>query len=229
MTSRQLPLPIPARHVYDEASFLAAASNEAARTWLGRTEVWPERRLALWGGEDCGKTHLLRIWAGRNAAEVIEGSTLSGFPEVTSPGVAVDDSDRADETALLHLLNTARDLGRPVLLAARLPPAHWATTLHDLGSRLRAITAVEIEAPDDELLRRLLLHWLAERRLVADESLHDRLLLRLPRSPDVLRAAVARLDVDALISRRRKVTPAMVRDALAAGGEDSATLPPVVG
>lgn len=231
MTSRQLPLMIPARPVYDETSFLAAASNEAARTWLGRTEVWPDRRLALWGGADRGKTHLLRIWAGRIRADVLSGPSLSGFPEVASRfGVAVDDADRADQAALLHLLNTARDLDRPVLLAARQPPAHWATTLLDLGSRLRAMTAVEVEAPEDELLRQLLLHWLAERRLVADETLHDRLLLRLPRSPDVLRAAVARLDQDALASRKRKVTPAMVRDALAAGGgEEPATAPPIVG
>jgi chromosomal replication initiation ATPase DnaA len=122
------------------------------------------------------------------------------------------------------LLNTAHDLSRSVLLAARQPPAHWATNLLDLGSRLRAITTVEIEAPDEELLRQLLLHWLAERRLVADESLHNRLLLRLPRSPDVLHAAVARLDQDALVSRKRTVTPAMVRDALAAGEEGTAAL-----
>ena len=98
--------------------------------------------------------------------------------------MAVDDADRADEPALLHLLNTARDLGRPVLLAApaaaRPLVGRW---LRDLESRLRAITAVEVEAPDEELLRQLLLRWLAERRLVADESLHNRLLLRLPRSP----------------------------------------------
>ncbi|HEX3991726.1 MAG TPA: chromosomal replication initiator DnaA, partial [Acetobacteraceae bacterium] len=199
MTFRQLPLPIPARQAFDEASFLAAESNEAARTWLGRTEVWPERRLALWGGEDCGKTHLLRIWADRSAAEAIDGPALSGFPELSSlAGVAVDDADRAEEAALLHLLNTARDLDRPVLLAARLPPARWTIRLRDLASRLRAITTVEVGAPDDDLLRRLLLHWLAERQLVADQTLHDRLLLRLPRSPEVLRAAVARLDVEAL-------------------------------
>jgi hypothetical protein len=60
-------------------------------------------------------------------------------------------------------------------------------------------------------MRRLLLRWLAERRLVADEALHDRLLLRLPRNPQMLRAAVVRLDRDALTSRRRTVTPAMVR------------------
>jgi chromosomal replication initiation ATPase DnaA len=224
VTSRQLPLPIPARHAYDEASFLAGAPNEAARTWLGRTEVWPERRLALWGGEDCGKTHLLQIWACRTGADVIDGPALSGFPDVASPaGVAIDDADRADEAALLHLLNTARDLGCPVLLAARLPPARWTIGLHDLGSRLRAITTVEVGAPDDELLRRLLLQWLAERQLVADETLHDRLLLRLPRSPEVLRAAVARLDVEALTSRRRTVTPAMVREALAGVAAEGAS------
>ena len=150
---------------------------------------------------------------------------MSGFPEVPSvAGVAVDAADRADQSALLHLLNTARDLGRPVLLAGRAPPALWAPSLPDLDSRLRAITAVEIEAPDDDLLRQLLLHWLAERRLVADEALHDRLLLRLPRSPEVLLAAVVRLDRDALTSRKRKVTPPMVRHALAAvaAGEDPA-------
>jgi chromosomal replication initiation ATPase DnaA len=218
VTSPQLPLVIPASPSYDEASFLEAASNEAARTWLGRTEVWPDRRLALWGGADRGKTHMLRIWAARSGAGVLDGESLSGFPEVASAsGVAVDDADRADDAALLHLLNTARDLSRPVLLAARAPPAHWPLGLLDLGSRLRAITAVEVEAPDDDLLRRLLLHWLTERRLVADESLHNRLLLRLPRSPEVLRAAVARLDREALTSRKRTVTPAMVREALAAG------------
>ncbi|MGD0430918.1 MAG: chromosomal replication initiator DnaA [Acetobacteraceae bacterium] len=220
MTARQLPLVIPATPAYDEASFLTAESNEAARTWLGRTEVWPDRRLALWGEADRGKTHLLRIWAGRTGADVLDGPSLAGFPEVTSPGgAAVDDADRADEAALLHLLNTAHDLDRPVLLAARLPPARWTVTLRDLESRLRAITAVEVGAPEDGLMRRLLLHWLAERRLVADQALHDRLLMRLPRNPQILRAAVVRLDHDANASRRRTVTPAMVRAAIDAIGE----------
>ena len=220
MTARQLPLVIPATPAYDEASFLTAESNEAARTWLGRTEVWPDRRLALWGEADRGKTHLLRIWADRTGADVLDGPSLSGFPEVTSlGGVAVDDADRADAAALLHLLNTAHDLDRPVLLAARLPPARWTVTLPDLDSRLRAITAVEIAPPEDGLMGQLLLRWLAERRLIADAALHDRLLLRLPRNPHVLRAAVVRLDREAHISRRRTVTPAMVRAALIMVGE----------
>jgi chromosomal replication initiation ATPase DnaA len=218
MMADQLPLIIPAKPAYDEASFLAAQSNEAARTWLARTELWPERRLALWGGADHGKTHLSRIWAHRGGAELLDGPALSGFPEVRSPGgVAVDDADRADEAALLHLLNTAHDLDRPVLLAARSPPAHWPVTLRDLASRLRAITVVEIALPDDELMRLLLLHWLAQRQMVASEALHDRLLLRLPRNPEALKAAVERLDRETLRSRRRTITPAMVSAALLVG------------
>ncbi|MSP00542.1 MAG: chromosomal replication initiator DnaA [Acetobacteraceae bacterium] len=215
MQGHQLPLLIPSDPAYDAAEFLPDGSNEAARTWLGRTEVWPDRRLALWGGADRGKTHLLHIWATSTEAEIMDGHALDGVPVIASPsGVAIDHADRADEHALLHLLNTARDLGRPVLLAGRGPPARWPVTLSDLASRLRAITAVEVGLPDDDLLRRLLLRWLAERRLVADEALHDRLLTYLPRSPDILRAAVLRLDRDALVSRRRKVTPGMLRAAL---------------
>ncbi len=228
MTSAQLPLLIPTTPAYDEASFHEASSNETARTWLGRTEVWPEHRLALWGGADHGKTHLARIWATRHDALFLDGPRLSGLPDIASfAGVTVDDADRADETALLHLLNTARDQGRPILLAGRAAPARWPVALPDLASRLRAITAVEVEAPDDELLRLLLLRWLAQRGLVADAALHHRLLLRLPRSASVLRAAVERLDLDALTSRVRKVTPAMVSAALAAGApnDDSEKLP----
>ena len=218
MTSQQLPLMIPGRPAYDEASFLADASNEAARTWLDRTEIWPDRRLALWGESGRGKTHLLRIWAVRHGAEVLEGRALAGFPGIASPaGAAVDDADQADEAALLHLLNTARDLARPVLLAARMPPARWDVALRDLASRLRAITAVEVEAPDDDLLRRLLLRWLTERGLVADASVHGRLLLRLPRSPEQVLRAVERLDEAASASRKREVNAAMVRAALADG------------
>ncbi len=215
MTASQLPLWIPNDPAYDEASFLPAASNEAARLWLDRTDAWPDRRLALWGDADRGKTHLLRIWASRIGAALIDGIALAGFPDVNhDAGVAVDNADKAEESALLHLLNSARDASMPVLLAARTPPARWPVALRDLASRLRAITSVEVETPDDDLLRRLLFHWLADRQLFADQALHNRMLTQLPRSPEALRGAVARLDLDALVSRKRTVTPSMLRSAL---------------
>jgi chromosomal replication initiation ATPase DnaA len=200
VVSDQLPLPFLHQPTYAAADFLAAPSNEAALAWLDRTEAWPDHRLALWGEPGCGKTHLLRLWAGRRGAAVLTGAALHGLPAVPpAEGVALDDADAmAEEPALLHLLNAAREARLPVLLAARTPPARWPVRLPDLTSRLRAVTAVEIMPPEDSLLRALLLRLLADRQLAVTESLQDWLLLRLPRSPGALREAVARLDHAAL-------------------------------
>lgn len=200
MVFDQLPLPFQHQPTYAAADFLEAPSNEAALAWLDRTADWPDQRLALWGQAGCGKTHLLRLWAGPRGAALLEGPALRGLPALPpAGGVALDDAAAmAEEPALLHLLNAAREARLPVLLAARTPPARWPVRLPDLASRLRAVTSVEIMPPEESLLRALLLRLLADRQLGVRPDLQDWLLLRLPRSPAALREAVARLDQAAL-------------------------------
>ncbi|HQT77578.1 MAG: hypothetical protein B7Z80_09705 [Rhodospirillales bacterium 20-64-7] len=218
----QLPLPLPERHGFDARDFIAAASNQEALAWLDAN--WPDRRLALWGAEGCGKSHLLHIWAERHGGTVLSGPALTDAV-VTDPGalpasgfVALDDADliRPDEV-LLHLLNTARDRGLCLLLSGRTPPARWPVHLPDLSSRLRAITAVEIGAPDDALLSALLVRLLAERQLYVAASLQAWLLARLPRLPSALRSVVARLDRESLITGRA-ITRPLAADVLRSAG-----------
>lgn len=201
----QLPLPFIHRPTYAAGDFIAARSNEAARTWLERTAQWPDRRLALWGEAGVGKTHLLSLWAGRERALRLQGRELSDLPEIPPSGaIALDDGEAVrDEALLLHLLNRARDGSLPVLLATRTPPARWTVRLPDLASRLRAVTAVSIDPPEEPLLRALLVRLLLDRQLRADPSVVDWLLLRLPRSAAALREAAARLDRLSLAARRR--------------------------
>lgn len=215
MTGRQLALPFPHQSGFAAADFLRAPSNEAALAWLDRVADWPDHRLALWGEQGCGKTHLLHIWTGRTGASLMHGPSLRGLPPPPpAAGVAIDDADLpAEETALLHLLNTCRDAGVPVLMAAIAPPARWRIALADLRSRLRSVTAVEIPPPDDALLRVLLARLLADRQLAVPNWLQDWLLLRLPRTPAALREAVARLDRAALAAGGR-VTRALAAEVL---------------
>ena len=209
-SARQLALPfayIPRFRVED---FIPAPSNEEARAWLGRTGDWPGRRLALYGEAGCGKTHLLQLWAERHGALLLDGPNLRRLPELGgSTAIALDDADAAPEEVLvLHLINLAGEMRRPLLLAARLPPARWLSPLPDLASRLRATTAVGLRPPEDPLLRALLARLLSERQLILGESLQDWLLARLPRHPAALREMVARLDRAALAAGGR-VTRAM--------------------
>jgi chromosomal replication initiation ATPase DnaA len=223
VTRDQLPLPFSHQPAYAAADFLEARSNEAALAWLDRTADWPDQRLVLWGEPGCGKTHLLRLWAGRHGAALMTGPSLHGLPTLpASGGVGVDDAAGiADETALLHLLNAACEARLPVLLAARTPPARWPVRLPDLASRLRAITPVEILPPEESLLRGLLLRLLADRQLAVRPDLQEWLLVRLPRSPAALREAAARLD-QAALATGGAVNWSIAREAVAAMGGRSA-------
>lgn len=211
--ARQLALEFPYEPRFEGLDFLPAASNAAARTWLARPEAWPQGRLALWGPEGCGKTHLLHLWAEQVGAERRAGPTLRFAAAFPNRPLAVDDADLAPERDLLHLLNAAAEAGQMVLMAARTPPARWRVRLPDLDSRLRSVTAVEIQAAEDSLLRALLSRLLSTRQMAVPEAVQDWLLLRLPRTQAAIREAAARLDHLALAAGR-KVSRALAADVL---------------
>lgn len=207
----QLPLPFAPVRLAFAAPVIEAGSNAAARAWLGRMADWPQRRLALWGPPGCGKSRLLADWARRQGAALLPGARLRFVPP--SGPLAIDDADRAPTLALLHTLNAALEAGHAVLLAASAAPARWAVALPDLASRLRATTAVAIEAPEDELLHALLARLLAERQLRPSEATLSWLLARLPRTHAAMAEAVERLD-RAAQALGVPIAPALARQVL---------------
>ncbi len=203
MPPHQLPLPFAHTPLYSAADFLAAPSNDSALHWLARTPHWPDRRLALFGAEGSGKTHLLHLWAAANGAALLAGTLLPPPQAAPATPLAIDDADAAPERPLLHLLNAAAEAGLPTLLAGRAAPARWPVALPDLASRLRACVACEIRPAEDSLLRALLARLLAERQLAVPAPLQYWLLARLPRTPAAIREAAARLDRMALAAGGR--------------------------
>ncbi len=212
--SRQLALPFVHRRHFSVDGFVAGEANADARAWLADPARWPGARLAIHGEAGTGKTHLLHAFAERNAGILLPGEAVRYLIDLPESGViAIDDADAAPEPeALLHLLNGAAEGGLPVLLAGRLPPAQWVVALPDLASRLRAVTAVGLTLPEDELLAALLARLIAERQLRVDEAVQAYLLARLPRSGAALREAAARLDRASLALGRRvtRATAAIV-------------------
>ena len=190
--SGQLGLPFVHRPAYADGDFLATPSNGAARRWLAAD--WPDGRLALWGPEGVGKTHLLTIEARHLGVDVRAGATLEPPAAPPASACVIDDAEAAPEPALLHWLNTAREASQRLLLASRQAPARWPVRLPDLASRLRTIQSVEILPPDDDLLRALLARMLSERRLLVSETVQRWMFIRLPRSAFAMREAAARLD-----------------------------------
>jgi chromosomal replication initiation ATPase DnaA len=215
---RQLAFALPHTESLTRDDFLEGPSNETALALVDRWPDWPNRIMLVVGPEGCGKSHLAAIWAEQAGARVISARALDDeiVPEALATGaVAVEDvsPDAFDERALFHLLNMAREDSAYVLITARTAPAVLTIGLRDLNSRLRAVPVVTVTAPDDQLLRALIVKFCTDRQMSVDETVVSYLLTRIERSVAAARQAVAQLDAESL-RLRRPITRALVAEVL---------------
>jgi chromosomal replication initiation ATPase DnaA len=213
LAPRQLALALDHSVSFAREDFLSGPSNIAAFTLIERWPDWPDRIVALVGPEGSGKSHLAAIWAESAGARVLSARLLSvaDVPSALATGaLVVEDLEASDldEQALFHLINLAREEDAYVLLTGRLAVAGFPVTIRDLASRLRAVPAVMLTPPDDALLRSLLVKLAADRQLALDEPLVNYLVNRIERSFAAARAAVQRLDDEAM-RQQRPVTRAL--------------------
>ncbi len=213
MTSRQIPLELAYSPALGAEDFVVGAANRDAFAWLERWPDWPGNALALFGPEGGGKTHLAELWRARSFAVVLDWPPAEDqFPE---SAVILEAPSRWPEVALLHLLNRQREASRFLLVLDREAPARWKVALLDLASRLGAMPAIGLAAPDDELLVAVMAKHFADRnQSVGDEALRY-LVQRIERSFAAAAAIVAAIDRRAL-SEHRRVTLALIRETLAA-------------
>ena len=222
---RQLTLELPLEPSYRAEDFLVARSNNAAYATLLRWPHWLGRRVLLAGPAGSGKSHLAAIWAQRSGARVKRagGLTVAEAPALAAASaLVIEDADHAPvpEAALFHLLNLAEEHGAFVLLTASAAPDAWGLTTKDLLSRLRLAQLLELGAPDEALVRDVLVKLFADRQLMVEPALVAYLARHVERSLGAARALVDRLDREALAQGKR-ITRAMAAQVLALDVNDA--------
>lgn len=208
---RQLPLDLPHEAALSRDDYLVGGSNRAAFELLERWPDWPSPVVVLAGPVGAGKTHLVNAFRDETGAAVVQASDLKEDDVellASAPAAVVEDAHLGvDNTALFHLLNSARQARNSVLITSRTWPASWKIVLPDLLSRLRAATPVEIQEPDDDLLRRVLVKLFADRQIAVEIGVIDYLVVRMERSLEVALRAVEAIDREALAGRVKITKP----------------------
>jgi chromosomal replication initiation ATPase DnaA len=202
---RQLALALDHAESYAREDFLPGPGNEAALRLIESWPDWPAGAVALIGPEGSGKSHLASIWAAAAGARVISGRALSQnglLPALATGALVVEEAAAADERALFHLINLAREEEAFLLFTARSAPSIWTVGIPDLASRLRALPVIALQPPDDTMLRGLIIKLAADRQLTLDESVVRYLSSHIERSFAAARAAVIALDNEALRQSR---------------------------
>jgi chromosomal replication initiation ATPase DnaA len=220
---RQLVLDLAHRQALGAEDFLVSHSNEAAVEMIDRWPRWPHPASIVAGPQGSGKSHLANVWRLRSGAGLVSAAALHDSMVATladGSGLVVEDIDRgiADEQALFHLLNRARESKLAVLLTSRSAPGEQEFRIPDLRSRLRALPLVEVAPPDEVLLKAVLVKLFADRQLNVEPPVIDYLCLRMERSMAAASRIVAAVDRQSLATQRR-VTRPLAAEALASLGE----------
>jgi chromosomal replication initiation ATPase DnaA len=214
MNPSQLALDWPHRPALAREDFLVAPANEASVAWLDSWPDWPSYGLVVHGPEGAGKTHLAQAWRVASGAVPLS-------EDMPCKAWLFEDADRVrfDETALFHLLNRIAEARGHLLVTARTPPARWNIRLPDLASRLRALPAVALGAPDEILVEAVLVKHFADRQLRVTPDTVRYIARRLERSLARVAQVSEALDKAAL-AQGRAVTVPLARAVLATQGFD---------
>jgi chromosomal replication initiation ATPase DnaA len=216
--ARQLTLDLALRPALGRDDFLVTPSNAAAVALVDQWPKWPAPAAVLVGSAGSGKSHLSEVWRKTTTAQTVFATdlTISAVPVLLQNGALLIENVEPpflNEAALFHTLNLARQQGASLLLTA----AHWppeGLKVPDLLSRLKALPTAVILPPDDALLRGVLVKLFNDRQLAVDEALISFLVTRMPRSLDMARQLVARIDATAL-EQGAEITRAFASKTLA--------------
>lgn len=215
----QLVLALPHRPAQEAEDFLVSRSNATAVDLVDGWPGWPLPAALVVGPAGAGKSHLANVWRLRSGAGRISAARLDEMAVAVFEArrtLVVEDVDRGigSERVLFHLLNLAREKAGSILLTSRVAPGEIDITLPDLRSRLRAIPPVMIAAPDEDLIRSVLVKLFSDRQLAVEPHVVSHLARHMDRSMDTALRVVAACDQLSL-AMQRKVTRAVAATALA--------------
>jgi ATPase involved in DNA replication initiation len=71
-----LPLGYPRRRAMGRTDFVVSPANAEAAALIAAPAAWPGGRLALYGPEGAGKTHLARVFMAEDGAALTEAYLL---------------------------------------------------------------------------------------------------------------------------------------------------------
>lgn len=218
----QLVFDLPHREAQGMEDFLLSRSNAAAVEMVDRWPDWVHPAAVVVGPAGAGKTHLAHVWAARSGAAFQSAADISdaSIALLTRQGqLVVEDIDRGafDERVLFHLLNLTREKGCSLLVTSRAAPGELAIALPDLRSRLRALPLAAIAAPDEALLKAVLVKLFADRQLDVEPHVIGYLALHMEQSMQAANEVVAAADRLAL-ARQRRVSRGVAAEALASLG-----------
>lgn len=212
---QQLPLMLEHRRLLGREDFLVSPCNIEAVEWI---DVYPEwygnNGVVVCGDKSSGKTHLAWLFSEKSNAKVYSMSEIKDeiFSDVVpiNSALVIDNIDGGIgdwvlEENLFHIINYAIECNTKLFFTTTVPLNNLEFQVVDLKTRLLSFPVANIYAPDDDLLKVLLVKQFMERGIVVDVDVIEYIVKRIERNASYVKCFVDRADLLS-VSEKKKIT-----------------------
>ncbi len=153
--------------IYKEEYFMISESNIEAYNHIKQWPAWNNNIILLYGPKSSGKTHLCHIWKHISNAFIIteNNSSIESIVESANYAFIIDDIDKFDNDKLLQYYNIIHQENKFLLLTSTTNISEMKFKTPDLQSRIESIPTLNLQHPDENILRTALSKEIYKRQI----------------------------------------------------------------
>lgn len=182
---------------FNNNDFFVSEKNELAYTIIKSWPNWSNRFVYVYGPDKCGKSQICSIWRKLSKGVLINKDNfsekllnLNDIEYIKSENWVIDDvdyivefNDNFYQEKILNLINIIKTSNEShMLMTAKKIPKLLNLNLKDLISRLSSSIVVEMNDPDESLIKKIIEKYLSDRNIYISEEELNYLICRIERS-----------------------------------------------
>jgi len=197
--------------------YFVSEVNKEAVSWLDSWPNWTTFGFIVCGPLGSGKSHLAQVLKTLSHGDIIEAKDISSknIDQLSEKKCLIIENleSLTSETLLFHLYNMLLENKNNLMLTSKFNMSQINFELPDLKSRLLSMPQVNIDFPDDRLLKNLLIKQFLDKGILVEMDVIDYLIKRIDRSFEAISKLVAKIDFKSL-EKAKKITIPFIKNTI---------------
>ena len=215
--NQQLILNLRSLPSMDRNDYFVSEVNKEAVSWLDSWPNWTTFGFIVCGPLGSGKSHLAQVLKTLSHGDIIEAKDISNknIDQLSEKKCLIIENleSLTSETLLFHLYNMLLENKNNLMLTSKFNMSQINFELPDLKSRLLSMPQVNIDFPDDRLLKNLLIKQFLDKGILVEMDVIDYLIKRIDRSFEAISKLVAKIDFKSL-EKAKKITIPFIKNTI---------------
>ena len=205
---------------FNYEDYFVSKSNYFAFEILQKWPKWEKNILNIYGENFSGKTHLSKIFLGKNDGLMIYEKDINDeiFKKLKLyENIVLDGFNYETNEKLLYSIFNLVDSENKFLIINSINPINEMDfQLKDLVSRAKNCLFAKIENPDDELMNAIILKNFSDRQIKIDNKLIDYIAKRIDRSYSKISQFIYKID-ELSLKKKKPIDFKIIKEILKKG------------